>query len=139
MFLPLIIVSVLLALLPALLFRANLRAYAPPPHPAAGQRFPAISVLIPARNEEQAIGEAVRAALANEGIELEVIVLDDHSEDRTAAIVEHWTARDKRVRLISKPVLPAGWCGKQHACWVLAQEAPPSAALVHRCRRSTCA
>ena len=51
------------------------------------------------------------------------MVLDDHSDDRTAAIVEELAGVDARVRLISPPDLPAGWCGKQHACWVLAQEA----------------
>ena len=51
-------------------------------------------MLIPARNEENTIGDAVRAALQNQGIELEVLVLDDHSEDRTAAIVEHLVATD---------------------------------------------
>jgi Glycosyl transferase family 2 len=123
MLLSLIIASVLFALAPALLFRANLRAYAPPPCPPAGQEFPPVSVLIPARNEENAIGDAVRAALGNQGIELEVVVLDDHSADRTAAIVEQLIATDERVRLVPTPELPAGWCGKQHACWVLAREA----------------
>jgi len=80
-------------------------------------------VLIPARNEENAIGDAVRAALRNQGIELEVVVLDDHSADRTAVIVEQLIASDERVRLVATPELPAGWCGKQHACWVLARAA----------------
>ncbi|MGZ5975161.1 MAG: glycosyltransferase family 2 protein, partial [Isosphaeraceae bacterium] len=115
MLLSLITTSVLFALVPALLFRANLRAYAPPPCPPAGQEFPPVSVLIPARNEENAIGDALRAALRNQGIELEVVVLDDHSEDRTAAIVEQLIATDERVRLVPTPELPAGWCGKQHA------------------------
>ena len=45
----LIIVSVLCAVVPALLFRANLRAYASLPCPSAGQDFPPVSVLIPAK------------------------------------------------------------------------------------------
>ena len=99
MLLFLIIASVVFALVPALLFRANLRAYAPPPCPPAGQECPPVSVLIPARNEENAIGDAVRAVLRNQGIEFEVVVLDDHSEDRTAAIVEQLVTTDERVRL----------------------------------------
>jgi hypothetical protein len=79
--------------------------------------------LIPARNEERAIGAAVLSVLASTGVELEVIVLDDHSEDGTASIVAKLAACDDRVRLIPGPELPTGWCGKQHACWVLAQEA----------------
>src|SRR5262249_61852699 len=79
-----------------------------------------ISVLIPARNEERGIVAAVESALASEGVSLEVIVLDDHSEDRTAALVEGLARRDSRVRLVPAPPLPEGWCGKQHACHVLA-------------------
>nr|WP_207462371.1 glycosyltransferase family 2 protein [Azospirillum sp. SYSU D00513] len=79
-----------------------------------------VSVLIPARDEEATIAAAVEAALASRGVELEVVVLDDHSADRTAAIVEAIAARDPRVRLVQAPPLPKGWSGKQHACHVLA-------------------
>ncbi len=78
-----------------------------------------ISVLIPARNEEAGIAAALEAVLANEGVELEVIVLDDSSTDRTAAIVAEFTAKDRRVRLATAPPLPSDWCGKQHACFQL--------------------
>ena len=80
-------------------------------------------MLIPARDEEKAIGEAVEAALASRGVELEVVVLDDGSRDRTAEVVRGLAAGDPRVRLECHPDLPAGWCGKQHACAVLAQRA----------------
>jgi Glycosyl transferase family 2 len=119
----LILISLILALIPALMFCANLRAYAPPPAPEQGTVLPPVSVLIPARNEETAIGAAVGAVLMSQGLEFEVVVLDDHSQDRTAMIVQELANVDNRVRLISPPVLPAGWCGKQHACWVLAQKA----------------
>jgi hypothetical protein len=125
MLLTLTYVSLILALIPALLFLVNLRLYAPPPasSPSISGLRPRLSVLIPARNEEAAIGPAVKSALANTAVELEVLVLDDHSEDRTAAIVEELADSDDRVRLVSAPELPAGWCGKQHACWVLARQA----------------
>jgi hypothetical protein len=109
----------LCALVPALVFRHNLGLYAPPPA-AGGSQLP-ISVLIPARDEEGSIRGAVEAALASRGVELEVIVLDDHSADRTAAIVREIAARDPRVRLEPAPPLPAGWNGKVHACAVLAR------------------
>jgi hypothetical protein len=82
-----------------------------------------VSVLIPARNEEQTIQAAVTAALASQGVELEVVVLDDQSEDETATIVRRLADGDHRVRLVNGPELPDGWCGKQHACWVLARSA----------------
>jgi hypothetical protein len=125
MLLTLTYVSLILALIPALLFRANLRLYGPPPRsvPATNGPRTRLSVLIPARNEEAAIGPALRAALANTDVEFEIIVLDDHSDDRTAAIVEELAQSNDRVRLVSAPGLPADWCGKQHACWVLARQA----------------
>jgi hypothetical protein len=119
----LVLISLLLALVPALWFHANLAAYAPPAPPAPDAALPAVSVLIPARNEQDAIGSAVRAVLGSQGIAFELIVLDDHSEDRTSEVVTGLAGHDSRVRLACAPELPEGWCGKQHACWVLAHEA----------------
>ncbi len=119
-------VALVFAAIPALLFRANLRAYCPPPaapSPGKGGTVPALSVLIPARNEESAIGAAVQAVLASRGVEFEVVVLDDHSEDATADVVSAIALRDARVRLLRGQPLPAGWCGKQYACSLLAQAA----------------
>jgi hypothetical protein len=109
--------ALLLAAVPAAMYLANLRLYRPAAAPAGEV---AVSLLIPARNEERSIVAAVEAALASAGVELEVVVLDDHSEDRTAELVRAAAARDPRVRLIEAPPLPEGWCGKQHACHVLA-------------------
>lgn len=111
------------ALFPALLFSRNLRLYAPPPKPPFSGSGPrrAASVLIPARDEEATIGAAVEAALASVGIDVEVVVLDDGSRDRTAEIVAGIASRDPRVRLEAAPALAPGWCGKQHACTALAR------------------
>jgi GT2 family glycosyltransferase len=115
------LVALILAAIPAGLFVRNLRDYAPPPPPL--DRKDGVSVLIPARNEARAIRAAVRSALASEHVAVEVLVLDDHSEDETAIIVDEEARQDSRVRLIAGPPLPPGWCGKQHACAVLAQHA----------------
>jgi hypothetical protein len=104
---------------PTLVFRRNLVLYVPPPALPKSSR-PAVSILIPARDEEASIGDAVAAALASTGAEIEVIVLDDHSTDGTAAVVRAAAARDPRVRLETAPPLPPGWNGKQHACAALA-------------------
>ena len=117
----LLLVCLFLSLLPALVFRVNLWAYRPPPAAPSGNA-PAVSVLIPARNEEALIGDAVRSVLANPGDEFEVLVLDDHSEDATAEVVRAIADRDPRARLIPAPELPPGWSGKSHACWILAHE-----------------
>ncbi|MGZ8995478.1 MAG: glycosyltransferase [Rhodospirillales bacterium] len=110
-----------LALLPLVLGLCNLTLYRRPREaaPSATQ----VSILIPARDEEETIGQCVRAALASTGVEIEVIVLDDHSSDGTAGIVRALAAEDARVRLEHSPPLPPGWSGKQHACQVLGERA----------------
>ncbi len=108
----------LLALIPGVLFLRNLPLYAPLPQP--GSDPDPVSILIPARNEEANIGGAVRSALQSHGIELEIVVLDDGSHDRTAEIVRDLAANDSRVRLETAGPLPAGWCGKNFACYQLA-------------------
>jgi hypothetical protein len=116
------IVCLFCALVPAILFAVNLRYYVAPPAVGANAH-PAISVLIPARNEAAGIGDAVRAILASRDAGLEVIVMDDGSTDGTGALVEALAKEDSRVRLEHAPPLPEGWNGKQHACWALAQAA----------------
>jgi cellulose synthase/poly-beta-1,6-N-acetylglucosamine synthase-like glycosyltransferase len=109
---------------PAVLFVVNLRRYVAPEGDAGAVK---ISVLIPARDEERNIAACVESVLAsvfaNSDMELEVLVLDDASTDRTGEIVSELAERDARVRLVKTQTLPAGWNGKQRACWLLAQEA----------------
>ncbi len=121
MILALLIASFLSAAIPCALVCLNLRRYLPPP-PAAPD-LPAVSLLIPARNEAEGIAEALASALASRSLVFEVIIMDDASTDATAAIVLAHAARDPRVRLERAPPLPPGWNGKQHACWALAQAA----------------
>ncbi len=130
------------AAIPALMFLTNLNQFKPlseteptalaagldesttsndePETCACGSR---VSLLIPARNEADGITAALESALASVGVELEIIVLDDNSEDQTAAIVQAIASRDKRVSLNRSKPLPPDWNGKQHACFQLAQAA----------------
>jgi hypothetical protein len=107
--------SCVLAVIPAALFLRNLPLYAPLPR---ATRRANCSVLIPARNEEANIAAALRSILESENVDLEVIVLDDGSTDRTAEVVRSFA--DPRVRLETAQPLPAGWCGKNFACHQLA-------------------
>ncbi|HSU31546.1 MAG TPA: glycosyltransferase family 2 protein [Bryobacteraceae bacterium] len=111
--------GLVLAAVPFLLCLSNLLVYRRPEFTAPEDHF-AVSVLIPARNEELSIAAAVHSVLASQHLDLEVIVLDDHSEDGTARIVQEIAARDSRVQLATAPALPLGWCGKQFACFTLA-------------------
>jgi len=110
-------IVVICAVVPVVMFLRNLSAYRR--LPVAALRPLPLSVLIPARNEEGSIRAAVEAALANGNCE--VLVGDDHSSDRTAEI-----ARAAGATVIPIPDLPVGWCGKQHACAVLARHATHS-------------
>ena len=79
-----------------------------PEHRLQGQ--PRVSVLIPARNEERTLPNLLPALRRQSFQPLEVIVIDDHSSDRTAAI-----ACQAGVRVLQPPTLPEGWCGKTWA------------------------
>jgi chlorobactene glucosyltransferase len=93
----------------------QLHGYAPRPN------GPALSVIIPARNEAPNIERCVRSVLAAAYAPLEIIVVDDRSSDDTAGIVECLAAMPEaggRVRLVRGVDLPPGWFGKQ---WALVQ------------------
>ncbi len=108
-------VSLFLAIVPTLVYLRNRSLFRPPGPP--GPRS-AVSVLIPARNEASGIAACLQSVLANEGVELELIVLDDASTDGTADVAR---AVDPRVRVETAPPLPLGWAGKQHACYALSR------------------
>ena len=82
---------------------------------------PRVSILVPARNEEGEIGDCLRSLLHQTHGDVEIVVLDDRSTDRTAAIVR--AVGGDRVRLIGGEELPEGWTGKNWACHQLAQAA----------------
>ena len=88
------------------------------PHPA-----PLISVLIPARDEENNIGACLESLRRQDYPNFEVLVLDDNSVDDTALIVSRMAAADPRIKLITGEPLPSDWAGKPFACHQLAQRA----------------
>ncbi|MDQ6677552.1 MAG: glycosyltransferase family 2 protein, partial [Acidobacteriota bacterium] len=80
-----------------------------------------LSVLIPARNEERNIGECLASVLAQGEIVSELLIYNDHSTDRTEAVVR--ASGDVRVHLLQPAALPEGWFGKSFACARLAEAA----------------
>lgn len=110
--------GLVLAALPLAIAASNLLMVR---RPSRWRGRPSISVLIPARDEEATIAAAVTAILASRDIDLELIVLDDHSTDGTRAVLNG--IHDDRLRVIPAPDLPSGWHGKPHACSCLGQAA----------------
>jgi chlorobactene glucosyltransferase len=96
-----------------------LQSLAPGLAPAAGR----VSILVPARDEERSIGECVGSLLAQDYPDFEVLVLDDNSTDRTAAIVRELVGPGPRHRLLAGARLPEGWTGKNWACHQLSEAA----------------
>jgi chlorobactene glucosyltransferase len=99
---------------------ALLSRLAPASPPATEAEAPRLTVIVPARDEAANIGRCLRSLLAQDypAHRLDVIVVDDHSADATAAIVRAIAAGDPRVSLLSCPPLPPRWTGKSHACWI---------------------
>jgi len=77
---------------------------------------PLVSVLIPARNEAANLPACIAAVQQQGAVVAEIIVLDDHSHDRTAAVVRQLKPTEPRLQLITGQSLPDGWVGKCWAC-----------------------
>ncbi|MFM9372138.1 bifunctional polysaccharide deacetylase/glycosyltransferase family 2 protein [Streptomyces sp. Da 82-17] len=62
-----------------------------------------VTVLVPAYNEEAGIGGTLRSLLASTHRQLQIIVIDDGSSDRTVEIAREYAARDPRVQVVRQP------------------------------------
>ncbi|MGH7034049.1 MAG: glycosyltransferase [Stellaceae bacterium] len=91
----------------------------PPPPDSCQPLSPSVAIVIPARNEAHNIAACLRSLLRQDypADRFRIIVVDDHSQDDTAAIVRRFAAADSRVRSMSADPLPEGWAGKTNACW----------------------
>jgi glycosyltransferase involved in cell wall biosynthesis len=83
--------------------------------PGADTPPPRVSVLLSARDEALRLEESLLRLLEQRGIDLEVIAVDDRSQDRTGEILDRLAARDARVQVEHVRELPPGWLGKCHA------------------------
>ena len=81
-----------------------------------------ISILIPARNEEDIIESTIRSILKQNYQNFELIILNDNSTDQTKNIVEKLSMKNSQINLIDGAKLPQGWLGKNWACHQLSKQ-----------------
>jgi chlorobactene glucosyltransferase len=74
-----------------------------------------VDVIVPARNEEHDLEAAVLSILKQECVHVRVIIVNDHSADRTRQIADSLVESDERVAVIHDPHLADGWFGKSNA------------------------
>ncbi|MFQ6038505.1 MAG: glycosyltransferase [Candidatus Aminicenantales bacterium] len=117
-----VLILLLLLLLGANL-RKNIRNMQLPETPGFEGDPALVSVLIPARNEEDKIKRCVRSLLKSNYPKTEILVLDDNSRDRTFALVQSLARHHRNLRVVRGKKLPPGWNGKNWACHQLAQQA----------------
>ncbi len=98
---------------------------------------PRVSIIVPARNEEETIEQALGTLLSLDYDNYEVIAVNDRSTDSTGEIMEriaknpHFSQKTREMgyppiptlRVIHHAELPAGWLGKTHAMWTAANQA----------------
>src|SRR5579863_1625412 len=109
-------------------------------NPVSAGGNPRVSIIVPARDEEADIEQALRALLALDYDNYEVIAVNDRSTDRTGEIMEgiancqrartesqnphpvaqNATRMGQPLRVIHHNELPPGWLGKTHAMWTAA-------------------
>jgi len=87
---------------------------------------PRLSIIVPARNEEESIAASIQQLLLLDYPNYEVIAVDDRSTDRTGEILDRIAETPSalgRLRVIHVDTLPSGWLGKTHAMWTASQQA----------------
>jgi len=94
---------------------ADRRAFVPL-LPAPGTGLPAVTAVVPCRNEAAAVERAMRSVLAQDQPGLRVVAVDDRSGDGTGEILDRLAAEDPRLEVLHVRALPDGWLGKTHAC-----------------------
>ena len=77
--------------------------------------LPSLTVVVAAKDEAARVGDAVRSLLAQDYPTLQLIVVNDRSEDATGAILDRIAAEDPRLDVVHVRTLPDGWLGKCHA------------------------
>lgn len=90
-------------------------AYLQRSRPSAPSTYPSVSICIPARNEADNLRRLLPSLANQEYPDLEIIVLDDGSEDDTWTVLEN--AETDRLTALRGDGPPTGWVGKVHALY----------------------
>jgi len=94
--------------------------------PATPSGNPPVSIIVPARNEEEHVERALGTLLNLDYDNYEVIAVNDRSTDRTGEVMDRMASTAEargRLRVIHIAELPQGWLGKAHAMWSAARHA----------------
>lgn len=89
----------------------------------SSETSPSVSIVVAARNEERNIRAALQSLLALNYPQLQLIVVDDRSDDNTGVILDEMAAGDPHLEIVHITNLPCGWLGKNHALWIGSQQA----------------
>jgi glycosyltransferase involved in cell wall biosynthesis len=81
------------------------------------RRFPQVSVILPARNEDLYIARCLDSLLGQDYPNFEIIAINDSSTDRTGEIIKAYAAKDSHIIHIDATPKPEGWTGKNWACY----------------------
>jgi glycosyltransferase involved in cell wall biosynthesis len=95
-------------------------------NPVSPSGNPRVSIIVPARNEEESIEQALTQLLALDYDNYEIVAVNDRSTDRTGEIMENLAAESSargQLRVIHHHELPKGWLGKTHAMWTATNQA----------------
>ena len=95
-------------------------------NPVSPSGNPRVSIIVPARNEEESIEQALTQLLVLDYDNYEIIAVNDRSTDRTGEIMENLAAESSargQLRVIHHHELPKGWLGKTHAMWTATNHA----------------
>jgi cellulose synthase/poly-beta-1,6-N-acetylglucosamine synthase-like glycosyltransferase len=77
---------------------------------------PKVSVILPARNEEEYISKCLETLSTKDYNNFEIIAIDDSSEDKTGEIIEKYSKKDSRIIHVRAREKPQDWMGKNWAC-----------------------
>ncbi len=77
---------------------------------------PKVSIILPARNEEEFLGKCLDTLIDQDYPNYEIIAIDDSSEDKTGKIIAKYAQQNSKVIHVSAKPKPEGWMGKNWAC-----------------------